>query len=660
MSTRFRINALEVETDRPEEHSRREFASGLNLIIGPPGSGKSTIIELIKFGLGLKFRKTPVVDQKVHRVHVEIEAGTQELRLTRSSLTPGEVLVHDLTLQEDIGGYPVSSDDAEVPTIGKRLLEWLGIRDDVDFTVNGQRDTLTFAHVWDYVHVPQSDIDQRIAHHDASALKQRRIRLFQLLFDMIDQQLQELEEQLLKARELLRQAQRRDEGVTVLRERASLPSGAELRQNLADTQRHRTRLTESLRGLRSAMGTRDDRVLTLQGLLESNRNSILRTQEVLQSLEETQAKRRSRVTELEGALDRVQRVNSASALLAPIEFSQCPRCTQSIVEREISVPENTCQLCLQEEFSEPTQNEGFRRKQGREGELPLIIPGESGAQELQLASQREEILSLRSQGEREREALNSHLRQLEAGNRELREEIELLTGGNGPHIEELSQVREALARAEAEIEKLEQALDVDLQIASFQVDVNRAEAKVSTAANAQRNRQEYLRRSNENLFENLSTLYNDLLHALHTPNVAEGKISLEDYLPYIDDARFDRVNISGGNQIPFIVGYWLTLHSTALSNPNYHLPSCLILDSPQKSLGPLQSLSFNIYTKIQAIAGARGNPFQLFVVDTNLPTGFEPAHGVISVDYESPGIPRITHAGHENIPLVEDMELEDE
>ncbi len=659
MSTRFRINTLEVETDRPEELSRREFSGGLNLIIGPPGSGKSTIIELVKFGLGLKFRKTPVVERKVLKVHVEIEAGTQELRLSRSTVTPGEVQVYDLTLQEDIGSYPVSDSTSEVPTIGKRLLEWLGIRDDVDFTVNGQRDTLTFAHVWDYVHVSQSDIDQRIAHHDASGVTQRRRRLFQLLFDMIDQRLQDLEEQLLKARDHLRQSKRRNEGVTAFRERASLPSGSDVRQGLAEAQQRRDRLSESLAALRSAMGTRDDRALTLQGLLETNRNSVLRTREALQSLDGVQGERRSRVAELEREFDRVQRVNSAGGLLAHIEFSQCPRCMQSIVERGPSVPENTCRLCLQDE-PEPAPEEGLRRRTGREGALPLVIPGESGAQEVQLTQQREELMALHRQGEREREVLHTHLEQLQAGNRELREEIELLTGANSPHVEELSLVREALARTEAEIGRLEDALGVDLQIASFQEDVAQAEAKVNTAAEAHRDRDEYLRRSNDNLFEHLSTLYNGLLHALHTPNVEEGWISSKDYLPYIDGTRFDRVNISGGNQIPFIVGYWLTLHSTALSNPNYRLPSCLILDSPQKSLGPLQALSLNIYKRIQAIAGARDNPFQLFVVDTNLPSEFEPTHGLIPVGYNSPGLLGLTHPGPQNIPLVEDMELGDE
>ena len=54
MSTRFFIKSLEVVTSQqrlspPYEPNRREFVEGLNLLIGPPGSGKSTVIELIRF-----------------------------------------------------------------------------------------------------------------------------------------------------------------------------------------------------------------------------------------------------------------------------------------------------------------------------------------------------------------------------------------------------------------------------------------------------------------------------------------------------------------------------------------------------------------------------------------------------------------------------------
>ncbi|SIO85595.1 AAA family ATPase [Nocardiopsis sp. JB363] len=657
MSTRFRINALEIVTRNSGNPPRREFSSGLNLIIGPPGSGKSTIIELIKFGLGLKFRKTPVVERKVLEVRVEIEAGTQELQLTRSTVTPAEVLVHDLITQEDIGAYPVSTDDPEVPTIAKRLLSWLGIRDDVSFTVGKKRDTLTFAHVWDYIHVPQSDIDQRIAHHDSSTLSQRRRRLFQLLFDMIDSELQELENQLLSAKDTLRQTQRRQEGVAAFQERAELPSESDLRRELDAAWQRRDRIAESLTEVRSAMGIHDDRVLTLQGLLGTNRSSIIRTQEVLRALNEVQTERNSRITELAESLDRAQRVNSSSSLLAPIEFSQCPRCMQSIDERGPSVPEHSCRLCLQDE-PEPTQGEDSDRKAKPEDTLPLVILGESGAQEVQLSQQREELLSLHAQGDREKATLTSHLEYLQEGNRELRSEIELLTGTNGPHTEELSRVREALATAEAEIGNLENFLGVNSQINSFQEDVTRAQNKVDSVQEERQSREEFVQNSNDELLEQMSQRYNGLLHSLRTPNVEQGRISTIDYLPYIDDTRFDRVNISGGNQVPFIVGYWLTLQSIALPNPNYRLPSCLILDSPQKSLGPLQTLSLNLYKRIQDIADAPENPFQVFVVDTNLPSDFEPAHGLIKVNYPSPGIPGITHRGPQDALLVEEMEDE--
>ncbi|WP_150241193.1 AAA family ATPase [Nocardiopsis quinghaiensis] len=655
MSTRFLIRALEVATDRwhtprRREPHRREFDEGLNLLIGPPGSGKSTVIELIRFGLGMNARKTPVVE-KVRGVHVEITVGERLLRLYRSTVSHGEVRAHDMSLGRDIGTFPVTSNDPDETTIGKQLMVWLGLPSDVDFTSGGQRRTLSFEHVWEYVHVPQTDIDQRIARHDATGLTPRRMRLFQLLFDLIDEELQQLEQLLLEARKEHTEAKNRNEGVTAFTERASLPPAADLRGRLSEALQRRERLSGALSELRSTMGTRDDRVLTLRGMLAANRNNALRTQAALRELTQVQASRQEHANGLRRSLERLQRLRSANDLLAPIEFSQCPRCMQDVDGR--STPAETCRLCLQ---PEPPTEEEAREKSSSDGELPLLIPGESGAQEVQLAAQREELLSLISQGERERQTLLGHLDELAEGNREIREEEELLTGTGGPHVEELSRLTEGLARVDGEVEQLRHSLDLDRQVQSFRDDVERAGLEARAAQENKKGHEAYLRRQAQGLFARLSRSYDRLLHDLGTPNALRGEISPKDYLPHIDEKRFDSVNLSGGNQIPFIVGYWLTLHEEALGNPLYLLPGCLILDSPQKSLGPLQPLSQRLYEQFRRITANSERPFQLFVLDTDLPDGFDPGSSLISVDYPSPGIPGIHHAGPENQPHVEDME----
>ena len=656
MSTRFFIKSLEVVTSQqrlspPYEPNRREFVEGLNLLIGPPGSGKSTVIELIRFGLGMNARKTPVVE-KVDGVYVEVRVGEHALLLYRSTLSHSEVHARDISLDRDIGVFPVTSKNPDETTIGKQLMVWLGLPPDVEFTSStGQRRSLSFEHVWEYVHVPQTDIDQRIARHDATGLTPRRMRLFQLLFDLIDGELQRLEQSLLEAKREQAEAKSRQEGVLAFTERASLPSTMDLRGQLSEALQRRDRLSESLSELRSAMGTRDDRVLTLRGMLEANRNNTLRTQAALRELAQVQKDRQEHANGLRKSLERLQRLRSANDLLTPIEFSQCPRCMQDIDGRH--TPAGTCRLCLQ---PEPLTEEEDPGETSPDGELPLLVPGESGAQEVQLAAQQEEILSLIDQAERERQTLRSHLDELREGNHEIREEIELLTGTGGLHVEELSRLTEGLARVDGEVAQIRRSLDIDRQVASFRDDFDQAILETRSAQENKKEHETRLRHRAQDLFARLSQSYDDLLHDLGTPNAVRGEISSKDYLPRIDEKRFDRVNLSGGNQIPFIVGYWLTLHEEALVNPRYLLPNCLILDSPQKSLGPLQPLSHGLYEQFRRITANSARPFQLFVLDTDLPDGFDPGSSLIRVDYSFPGIPGVRHSGPENQPQVEDME----
>lgn len=637
MSIPFRVEALELHTDKGEP-DRRTFNKGLNLLIGDPGSGKSTIIELIRFGLGLKAQRTPVVERWVLRVIVDIVAGEHRLRLSRSVRTPGTVEVTDLESQEVLGEYPVTSGDDEVG-IGTALLRWLGIPSDVEVTVQGRRSVVTFAHVWEYMHVPQFEIDHSIARHDSPGHSTRRKRVFELLFGLVDERLIILEREVDEVKGRRREAQALLQGVDALIQRTELPPRDDLMSELSEAERRHQQLLRINDRMRSTLGAHDDRIVTLRGLLTTTRNTLARTDEALERLAETQQHRRTRSDELAAALARLDRVRIANDLLAPIEFSQCPRCLQEVHENRADP--GACRLCLQEIPEEETRRPG-RRKRGNENgldRLPLAVPGEATAQEAQLADQREEIRLLLRQGVQERESLQGYRGELLAEFRALEVELELLTSGLGfPGSEELARLAEQLAGAAAEIDRITALISTADHARSFATAYETANDDVAAAQDALDQYQEYLDSTSRGLFDDLTDIYDELLRDFATPNVHKARIDREDFLPYIDDKKFDSVSISGGNRVPFVVGYWLALQSEALSSPRYPFPGFLILDSPQKSLGPLQELSKNMYGHIQGMAAQREESLQIFVLDTNLPEGFTPFREPVRLSYENPGI----------------------
>ncbi|MYR34686.1 AAA family ATPase [Nocardiopsis alba] len=636
MSILFRVEALELHTDKGEP-DRRTFSKGLNLLIGDPGSGKSTIIELIRFGLGLKAQRTPVVERWVSQVIVDIVAGDHRLGLSRSVRTPGTVEVTDLDTQERLGEFPVSPSEDEVG-IGTALLRWLGIPSDVEVTVQGRRSVVTFAHVWEYMHVPQFEIDHSIARHDSSGHSTRRKRVFELLFGLVDERLISLEREVDEVKGKRRQAEALLQGVKALTQRTELPPRDDLVSELSEAERHHRQLLRANDRMRSTLGAHDDRIVTLRGLLTTTRNTLARTDEALERLAQTQQHRRTRSEELAAALARLDRVRLANDLLAPIEFSQCPRCLQEIHENRTG--SGACRLCLQE-IPEEVRRPSKSRRRNRSGpdRLPLAVPGEATAQEAQLADQREEIRLLLHQGDQEKESLQRYRGELLAELRALEVELDLLTTGLGfPGSEELARLAEQLAVAAAEIDRITALISISDHASSFATACETADDEVEVAQAELDQYQEHLDSTSSGLFDDLTVIYDELLKDFATPNVREARIDSEDFLPYIDDKKFDSVSISGGNRVPFIVGYWLALQAEALSSPRYPFPGFLILDSPQKSLGPLQELSKNMYGHIQGMATQREETLQIFVLDTDLPEGFTPFREPIRLSYENPGI----------------------
>ena len=193
MSIPFRVKALELSTTKKDEPTdRRTFHEGLNLLIGDPGSGKSTVVELIRFGLGVQYQRTLVMN-KVEWVLVEIVVGRRHLGLKRWARPSRHVTVTDLDTREELGTYPIKPSDGELG-IGTALLKWLGIPSHVKVKLGTQSRPVTFEDVWKYMHVRQTEIHHSIARHDTSSgSKALRKRIFDLLFGLIDEHLMSLE-----------------------------------------------------------------------------------------------------------------------------------------------------------------------------------------------------------------------------------------------------------------------------------------------------------------------------------------------------------------------------------------------------------------------------------------------------------------------------------
>lgn len=82
MTTRFRLDAVTLDTVQGDV--TYQFPSPLTVLAGRVGVGKSTLFELIKYGLGGNGQLAQVAVDSVRDVRLRITVGQARYALTRS------------------------------------------------------------------------------------------------------------------------------------------------------------------------------------------------------------------------------------------------------------------------------------------------------------------------------------------------------------------------------------------------------------------------------------------------------------------------------------------------------------------------------------------------------------------------------------------------
>lgn len=630
MGKRFVIESLEVRTDAGGQVY--EFKTGVNAVTGPVGSGKSSMLEVLKYGLGGSAKLMPAVRDNVKTVKVKFRAGDEHWQFTRE-LRSNVVNVVDLKTQESLGEW-ARTDRQNMRKVGPSLLEALGLPADWRIPKSRKKPTdetvpVSFWDVHKYLYLDQNRIDTSVIGHDDTNLNNKRIAVFELIYGLANAQTVEL---------LTEQGRRRAEAAALRKNATAIagfmqdmgdPDPAELAARKAGLQKELERAQKTLNQARMAAHGGLVSAETLNALSDGRArlDDLVGQREALLA---SVAEARSVRAQLELEEERIKRTASASASLSGLEFVQCPRCLQGLPHGRFD--EGHCHLCGQrQETVDGAKPADALLKVVREQrkETEGLAEGDGAA-----------VASLNAQIELAETSVLALLRAADERESEPR---------TLPLIENVERAVAQVAQTQASIRRIE---DVEARWATQFGLHEDAEALdvVAREMAAEESRIKMQLSEDTTFLGDLSAVFDGILRELRDPWFSEAHIDPNDYLPVVDDEGFDMLSVGGARKTLVNLAYHLSnLYMSISERSMMLLPTLLIVDSPRKNVGDNaldRTMVESVYARLRTLQAASRDDFQIIFADNDMPADASQwISRHIELDYENPFVPGVAHRG---------------
>jgi AAA domain len=638
MGKRLVVESLTLRTATDEAIYR--FSAGVTAVSGPIGSGKSSLLELIKYALGGRAQVMPAVRDNVTLLVLRVRIGDEYLELTRA-LGGRLIDVVDLKTQERKATW-ATTNRKNVPYAGRELLTAAGIRSDLRVPRRRSRpmgDTvaITFYDVYRYLYLDQNNIDNNIVGHNDPNLNVKRIAVFELLYGLSNPRLLEL------TAERGRWAQEAERVRVAARNvQQFLRSNLELDPETLDI-----RLAEARQRLESA----EVRLADLRSgasAVEADTDVVREIATLRSRLDDLEEERRATYLDIEKdrsvlaqlELDELalRREEEAAGSLTGLEFTRCPRCLQSIEDRRIE--SGHCLLCTQAQpIADADSSAELRRIRDQRTETNQLL-----AEDLVVL----ERTSAESEGLRSR---FSQLLEL-AGDR-LRQPAD-------PLLDEVADASRTLAEASADMAAIVAARSRWASYRQLNSEGDEAEA-VSVKLAREEAELRLAIEENSTRIDDLSAVFNETLASLRDPWYQEAYIRSrqgrnDDYLPMVDNEPFDLLSVGGARKTLVNLAYHLANLSMAVAERiDVLMPTFLIVDSPRKNVGAGtldRSVVHAVYDRLRTLQDASGNDFQIIIVDNELPLDVAKwVRASIELDYDHPLVPGVRHPSREGLEV---------
>jgi hypothetical protein len=627
MSTPMKIE--NVRLIAPERSYEWSFGAGVNIVVGPVGVGKTSLLELIHWGLGGNARLSGAVQQVGRQLALTVRIGDQSFLLIRGlHRHKNQVAVHDAD------GAPITVLKVKPPAVENSISKFL--MDELRIPAvkvprsrsnpAGKHTTVSFNDVYSYMYLPQTEIDRSTINHLEGVRDPKRRSTFEVIYGLIDAEMAKLQVQIGNLSEEISKARSALGEIEQFVEALELPPIPELDERIRASERLLSLRERELAAVRTEMrsagkdGSAKRRAEELAGEL----NAALAKRDAAATQSEELERLSSQI-----ALDEKRTVRSmmAGTELAAIEFRACPRCLQDLAHQEAVA--GTCLLCHQpepESLMTITLADELDRLRSQQNESERLLQ-ESREEEAALVALVEELnaslLAARTAADQEAEAAVS------------------------PFVDQVSalstEIGELRARLDADRQGLTWHQHLEKRRRELKALIER-QAKLGSLLDEEKARQQQALAR----VEELSIAFDEILQSLKLPWYEPSYIDSKTFLPMVGGKRLEELS-SGGMKVLVNDSYFLAGLAYALRVPEEtHLPRLMVIDSPMKNFGSGKDdlgYSHRLYRWLWALQRERGaSEFQLIIADNAIPNEAE-EFKVHRLSYEKPLIDDLPHPG---------------